>query len=100
MPSGATEAFVAADVHVKPSVKDLEENTDSNTIHASPQIKPRDEQPVEKGNLYEVRLESAENPKNLPTARKWLIICILCLGTLCATCASSMVRGFSSLLAP
>ena len=42
---------------------------------------------------YEVQLDPHEDPKNFPAARKWLILFVICTGTLCATCASSMVSA-------
>ncbi|GBE89555.1 Efflux pump atB [Sparassis crispa] len=39
---------------------------------------------------YLVNLDAAENPKNLSTARKWVIVIVISTGALCATFASSV----------
>lgn len=44
----------------------------------------------EKVDVYEVSLEPEDDPKNVSTARKWLAVAIISLGSLCVTCASSM----------
>ena len=43
---------------------------------------------------FEVILQPEDDPKNLPSWRKWLVIFVISTGTLCATSASSMVRNF------
>ena len=54
--------------------------------------KERDEQ-VRSDDGFQVVLEPEDDPKNLPVFRKWLILLVVCCGSLCATCASSMVRA-------
>ncbi|GJE92265.1 MFS general substrate transporter [Phanerochaete sordida] len=39
---------------------------------------------------YEVVLDPADDPKNMNSFRKWVILLVICSGALCATCASSM----------
>lgn len=46
---------------------------------------------------YLVRLETREDPKQMSSARKWLILVVIAGGSLCATCASSMVCFLSIL---
>ncbi len=41
---------------------------------------------------YEVVLEPAENPQELPLARRWLAVLCISTASICVTCASSMVR--------
>ena len=41
---------------------------------------------------YEVSLEPADNPQELPLARRWLAVFCLSTASICVTCASSMVR--------
>lgn len=55
--------------------------------------KERDEQTsTGSDDAFQVTLEHDDDPKNLPVLRKWLILLVVCCGSLCATCASSMVR--------
>lgn len=42
---------------------------------------------------FEVTLEQQDNPKALPTWRRWLAALIINAGAICVTGASSMVRG-------
>ncbi|TCD65444.1 hypothetical protein EIP91_002657, partial [Steccherinum ochraceum] len=39
---------------------------------------------------YEVTLDADEDPKMLPTWRKWMIVILICTCALCCTCASSV----------
>lgn len=41
---------------------------------------------------YKVTLADSDDPQRLSTIRKWVIVSIISSGTLCVTCASSMVR--------
>ena len=41
---------------------------------------------------YEVSLEPADNPQELPLARRWLAVFCLSTASICVTCASYMVR--------
>jgi len=45
---------------------------------------------------YEVFLEPADNPQELPLARKWLAVLCISTASICVTCASSMVRLWHS----
>jgi hypothetical protein len=45
---------------------------------------------------YEVSLEPAENPQELPLARRWLAVLCISTASVCVTCASSMVRLWHS----
>ena len=45
-----------------------------------------------------VDLRPEDDPKNLPVFRKWLILFVVCTGTLCSTSASSMVCRHKVLL--
>lgn len=44
----------------------------------------------EKIDAYKVHLEPEDDPKSISTARKWIAVFIISLGSLCVTCASSM----------
>ncbi|KIP10638.1 hypothetical protein PHLGIDRAFT_22099 [Phlebiopsis gigantea 11061_1 CR5-6] len=46
--------------------------------------------PLDAADPFAVALEPADDPKNLPTWRKWAIMFVISCGTLCATSASSM----------
>ncbi len=45
---------------------------------------------------YVCSLDPEDDPKNLPLWRKWAAVLTICAASLCATCASSMVRAFST----
>jgi len=42
---------------------------------------------------WEVTLEKSEDPKNLANWHKWVIVMTVSSGTLCVTCATSMVKA-------
>ena len=42
---------------------------------------------------FKVTLADADDPQRLSSFRKWVIVGIISSGTLCVTCASSMVRA-------
>ena len=42
---------------------------------------------------WEVTLEKSGDPKNLANLHKWVIMMTVSSGTLCVTCATSMVRA-------
>ena len=42
---------------------------------------------------WEVTLEKSEDPKNLVNWHKWVIVMTVSSGTLCVTCATSMVSA-------
>ena len=42
---------------------------------------------------WEVTLEKSEDPKNLANWHKWVIVMTVSSGTLCVTCATSMVSA-------
>jgi hypothetical protein len=41
---------------------------------------------------YEVSLDAADNPQELPLVRRWLAVLCISTSSICVTCASSMVR--------
>jgi len=47
---------------------------------------------------WEVTLEKSEDPKNLATWHKWAIVMTVSSGTLCVTCATSMVSATRHIL--
>lgn len=69
----------------------------SQDIEKSP--KPEDTTQVKEDadSPYKVELSPEDDPKNLTTFRKWLIVAIISTSALCVTCASSVVSSLASL---
>ena len=87
------------------SSKDLERLAhalDNDADHVdSNSTQPASTGKSEKFDPFEVTLGPEDDPKNLPSWRKWLVIFVISAGTLCATSASSMVclnRGFVAIV--
>jgi hypothetical protein len=47
---------------------------------------------------YKTSLEPADDPQELPLARKWLAVLCISTASICVTCASSMVRLWHSIV--
>lgn len=41
---------------------------------------------------YLVTLEPEDNPQSMSTLRRWVVVLVISLASLCVTCASSVVR--------
>ncbi|GJE84696.1 MFS general substrate transporter [Phanerochaete sordida] len=68
----------------------LEDDEEQNRKSAAPHASLAHSEKSKEHDPYAVALEPAEDPKNLPEWRKWLVVVIISTGTLCATSASSM----------
>ena len=65
------------------------DNRSSDSAHSNSNADGQMKQD-EKGQ-FEVTLDPEEDPKNLPTYRKWIAVLVIAGGAACATCASSLV---------
>lgn len=93
MSSHTSETFVGAEEKAFANpIKDPEQASADLSLESDHHARGKESVPSTV-DTYEVRLESAEDPKNMSLARKWFILAIICTGTLCSTCASSMVRS-------
>lgn len=93
MPSNTTESLAtAAEKSAGSHARDLEKSSTDLSLHSAEGGAKRDSI-AESVDPYEVHLEPHDDPKNLSELRKWLILFVLCNGTLCSTCASSVVCG-------
>jgi hypothetical protein len=55
-------------------------------------------QSPEKKDDHLVSLDASEDPLRFSTLKKWLAVAVICGGSFCVTCASSMVRRQSALV--
>ena len=77
------------------AVTDVEKAEDSRTTQDATRVeveKPHTAS-AEDGNddKFLVELDPAEDPRNMPNFRKWIIVFVVSCGALCSTCSSSMV---------
>ncbi|EKM59644.1 uncharacterized protein PHACADRAFT_137679 [Phanerochaete carnosa HHB-10118-sp] len=79
-----------------PTSRDLErlahalDNDEEQDTSCAPPVSPIKPEQSKDHDPFEVTLEPEDDPKNLPSWRKWLVIFVISIGTLCATSASSM----------
>lgn len=96
MSSNTSETFFPGHPNGTPS--DPEQGADSGEdLSVPPEFIGKQENILPNGiaDPFEVTLDPADDPKNLPEWRKWAIIFVISTGTLCATSASSMVSALS-----
>lgn len=93
MSSRTSETFLSGpDTQAIPPTADPERGSKSNASVHEPEQKIIQEKSINNENdPFKVELSSDDDPKNLPIFRKWVILFVVCTGTLCSTCASSMV---------
>lgn len=94
MSSTTSETFIPGETNVDgitgpdPERMETESSKEKETVKTEDSPEPSDS--------FEVTLEPEDDPKNLTTPRKWAILFVVCVGTLCATSASSMVSFVST----
>lgn len=54
-------------------------------------VEQKVEPPAIVDEQFQVHLEGLEDPKNLPSSRKWLATLVICSAACCVTCVSSVV---------
>ncbi len=72
------------------------EKTDVSIL--TPQFKDGDKAASE--DRFAIQLQPDDDPKGLPSLRKWITVLVVCSGALCATCASSVVSHALAFVVP
>ena len=88
-----TDADVpSADQDVEKASADMNKMTTETEQNIVPESEANPNHRLDWDPQFKVSLDPTEDPQKMATARKWLIVILICTSALCVTCASSVVR--------